>query len=85
MPLFGSKFSPKKPPSRKSSASTAATGENLDEKMVTEDRAVRLKLGEQETIFKDGEWIPGEFHVFLVVFVYFVFLQSQVVGVPLEG
>lgn len=64
MPLFGSKFSPKKPPSRKSSASTAAAGENLDEKMVAEDRAVRLKLGEQETIFKDGEWIPGEFYAF---------------------
>lgn len=62
MPLFGSKFSPKKPPSRKSSASTAAD-DNLEE-MVADDRSVRLKLGEQETVFKDGEWVPGACFVF---------------------
>lgn len=59
MPLFGNKFSPKKPPSRKSSA-TAAASENLEE-MVSEERVVKLKLGEQETVFRDGEWVPGRF------------------------
>lgn len=58
MPLFGNKFSPKKPPSRKGSATTTA-GEHLEE-MVSDDRAVKLKLGEQEAVFKDGEWAQGE-------------------------
>lgn len=57
MPFFGSKFSPKKPPSRKSSATTT-TGEQLEE-MVSDDRAVKLKLGDQEAVFKDGEWMQG--------------------------
>lgn len=57
MPLFSNKFSPKKPPSRKGSATTG-TAEHLEE-MVTDDRTVKLKLGEQEAVFKDGEWIQG--------------------------
>lgn len=59
MPLFGNKFTPKKPPPRKSSA-TAGSIQHLDE-LVGDDRVVKLKLGEQQQIFRDGEWVPGKY------------------------
>lgn len=59
MPLFSNKFTPKKPPPRKSSATTGST-QQLNE-LVSDDRVVKLKLGEQQQIFRDGEWIPGKY------------------------
>lgn len=59
MPLFGNKFTPKKPPPRKSSAS-AGSVQQLDQ-LVGDDRVVKLKLGEQEQVFRDGEWAPGKY------------------------
>lgn len=61
MPLFGNKFSPKKPPARKNSATTNTT-ESL-ENVVSSDRVVKLRLGEQEQVFRDGEWIPGDYYL----------------------
>lgn len=57
MPFFGNKFSPKKAPLRKNSANVG--GDELDD-LVSGQRIVQLRLGNQELIFENGEWIPGK-------------------------
>lgn len=58
MPLFGwNKFSPKKTPSRKSF--TSGNSEEQLEELVSENRSVKLKLGNHELRFDNGEWVPG--------------------------
>ncbi|RZC37040.1 chibby -like 1 [Asbolus verrucosus] len=55
MPLFGSKFSPKRAPLRKNSGNVGS--EELED-LVLNQRTVQLRLGEQELVFENGEWIP---------------------------
>ena len=59
MPLFGgSKFSPKKGPPRKfpsmSNLNLDATERSLD------NAPIKLRLGTQQIVFDDGQWIPGK-------------------------
>jgi hypothetical protein len=55
MPLFGNKFSPKRAPLRKNSSH--AGSEDLED-LVLGQRTVQLRLGNQELVFENGEWIP---------------------------
>ena len=57
MPLFGSKFSPKKAPVRKNSGNIAT--EELED-LVLGQRSIQLRLGNQELVFDNGDWIPGK-------------------------
>lgn len=67
MPIFGSKFSPKKTPPRRSLASLNSN-EPLDE-LVSENRSVRLRLSGQDTYFENGNWVSGNlcFYMFEVL------------------
>lgn len=58
MPFFSSKFSPKKNPIRKQNAQKQADVK-LDD-LIDDGGTVKLKLGNVECIFNDGEWIPGK-------------------------
>lgn len=64
MPFFTNKFSPKKPPERKNllAIKTEEPLHNLYE----DDRKIKLKLGPQECKFENGQWIPGNFLLFLL-------------------
>ncbi|CAH1164631.1 unnamed protein product [Phaedon cochleariae] len=55
MPIFGSIFSPKKPPNRK--RHVGASKESLSD-LLTEEKNVVLTLGDQELTFRKGDWIP---------------------------
>lgn len=57
MPFFGSKFSPKKAPQRKSV--TESPRDNLSQ-LLSDDRTIQLNLGEQQFVFDNGDWIPGK-------------------------
>ena len=57
MPLFGNKFSPKKTPLRKNNVTL--NSEKVEE-LVGEQRAIKLRLGDQELVFDDGEWVPSK-------------------------
>ncbi|XP_017774618.1 PREDICTED: protein chibby homolog 1-like [Nicrophorus vespilloides] len=52
MPLFGSKFLPKRAPSRKSLSSESV------EDLYGENHRISLRLGQQECVFDNGEWVP---------------------------
>lgn len=58
MPIFGSKFTPKKTPARKNASATANA--EPQEELVGENRTVKLNLGGQEQYFENGVWISGE-------------------------
>ncbi|KAF7267075.1 beta catenin antagonist chibby [Rhynchophorus ferrugineus] len=53
MPLFGSKFSPKKTPLRRSGNTST---DKLDD-LIGADKTIQLTLGEQKLLFENGEWI----------------------------
>ncbi|CAL7941210.1 unnamed protein product [Xylocopa violacea] len=61
MPLFSNKFSPKKTPTRK--AGVFLANKDLSPKRIEKELGlnigpIRLKLGDQETTFESGSWIP---------------------------
>lgn len=58
MPFFSSKFSPKKNPVRKQN-SQKQVDVKLDD-LIDDGGSVKLKLGNVECTFNDGEWIPGK-------------------------
>ncbi|CAK9817651.1 Protein chibby homolog 1 [Anthophora quadrimaculata] len=61
MPLFSNKFSPKKTPSRKAGISLANkdfNSKSIEKELGLNIGPIRLKLGDQETIFEAGSWIP---------------------------
>ncbi|XP_015588631.1 protein chibby homolog 1 [Cephus cinctus] len=61
MPLFSNKFSPKKTPTRKASVSLAnkdLSPKRVEKELGPEIGHIRLRLGEQEAIFENGQWIP---------------------------
>lgn len=67
MPLFFNKFSPKKTPTRK--ASVFLANKNLSPKRIEKELGpevgpIRLRLGDQETVFEAGLWIPGGTNIF---------------------
>ncbi|KAG5887196.1 hypothetical protein JTB14_016681 [Gonioctena quinquepunctata] len=55
MPIFGSKFSPKKTPQRRKHVDLSK--ESLVD-LFSDQKTVQLKLGEQELLFERGDWIP---------------------------
>jgi len=62
MPLFSSKFFPKKPSPRKTELSV--TGKELglekaSQEMGLEIGPIKFKLGDQESVFDYGECVPG--------------------------
>ncbi|KAH1016251.1 hypothetical protein HUJ04_007505 [Dendroctonus ponderosae] len=57
MPIFGSKFSPRKTPIRKSNVNV--NSDKLLEDLVGEHNFVKVSLGDQELVFDNGEWIPS--------------------------
>lgn len=56
MPLFGTKFSPKEAKTR--NTRPPINSEDISEDQENENRAIRLRLGDQHLIFENGEWIP---------------------------
>lgn len=63
MPLFSNKFSPKKTPTRKAATSLARkdlSPKRIEKELGPEVGPIKLRLGDQETVFKEGAWIPGE-------------------------
>ncbi|CAG9863371.1 unnamed protein product [Phyllotreta striolata] len=54
MPLFGNKFSPKKAPQRKSAADSPR---HALTQLVSEERTVKLSLGDEQYLFDSGDWI----------------------------
>lgn len=60
MPLFPNKFSPKKIPSRKSDPDSARVVDQSNSlEFGPEIGPIKLRLGDQEAVFQDGQWIPG--------------------------
>jgi hypothetical protein len=62
MPLFSNKFFPKKPTSRKLELSTInkeLAPEKALQDLGLEIGPIKLKLGDQESLFDNGEWVPG--------------------------
>jgi hypothetical protein len=62
MPLFSSKFFPKKPSSRKVELSVInkeLSPEKASQEVGLEVGPIKLKLGDQESVFDNGEWVPG--------------------------
>jgi len=62
MPLFSSKFFPKKPSPRKTELSVIDKElgpEKASQEVGLEVGPIKLKLGDQESVFDDGEWVPG--------------------------
>lgn len=61
MPLFSNKFAPKKAPVRKSIISEIGRDvDSFNEKELLEkDSIIKLCLGDQQTVFENGQWIPG--------------------------
>ncbi|XP_029041801.1 beta catenin antagonist chibby [Osmia lignaria lignaria] len=61
MPLFSNKFSPKKTPTRKAGiflANKDFSPKRIEKELGPNIGPIRLKLGEQETVFESGVWIP---------------------------
>jgi hypothetical protein len=62
MPLFSSKFFPKKPSPRKTGLPVTDKElgpEKASQKVGLEIAWIKLKLGDQESVFDNGEWVPG--------------------------
>lgn len=61
MPLFSSsKFSPKKTPQRKTCQNFSKIKANAqDEELKLDVETIKLNIGDQMTVFTDGEWISG--------------------------
>lgn len=63
MPLFSSKFSPKKTPPRKAPVSLSNTNlspKRLEKELGPEVGPIRICLGEMQAVFENGVWIPGK-------------------------
>jgi len=61
MPLFPNKFSPKKIPSRKLDPDLSrAVDQSNSLEFSPEIGPIKLRLGDQEAVFQDGQWIPGK-------------------------
>ncbi|XP_017767244.1 PREDICTED: protein chibby homolog 1 isoform X2 [Eufriesea mexicana] len=61
MPLFSNKFSPKKTPTRKVGvflANKDFSPKRIEKELGPNIGPIRLKLGDQETVFESGSWIP---------------------------
>lgn len=58
MPLFSSKFFSKEPSPRKTELSVIDK-ELGPEEVGLEIGPIKLKLGDQESVFDNGEWVPG--------------------------
>lgn len=61
MPLFSNKFSPKKTPTRKVGvflANKDFSPKRIEKELGPNVGAIRLKLGDHETVFDSGSWIP---------------------------
>jgi hypothetical protein len=62
MPLFSNKFCPKKPTPRK--VELSILNKELGPEKALQDLGleigpIKLKLGDQESLFDNGEWVPG--------------------------
>ncbi|CAD1480134.1 unnamed protein product, partial [Heterotrigona itama] len=61
MPLFSNKFSPKKTPTRKVGvflANKDFSPKRIEKELGPNIGPIHLKLGDQETVFESGSWIP---------------------------
>ncbi|XP_043599575.1 protein chibby homolog 1 [Bombus pyrosoma] len=61
MPLFSNKFSPKKTPTRKVGvflANKDFSPKRIEKELGPNVGPIHLKLGDQETVFESGSWIP---------------------------
>lgn len=79
MPLFG-KFSIKKAPPRKTSITDS--GKDIVQEysfLEGDDDVVRLCLGDMESIFENGEWVPGKIVLKLIHALKFLFKTSLLV------
>ena len=63
MPLFSNKFTPKRPAPRKAKPSEDRESEQPEEDFSVEVGPIKLKLGDQESVFQDGQWIPGTIYL----------------------
>jgi hypothetical protein len=60
MPFFSNKFCHKRPAPRRIKV-PAANREFVPVDLGIEIGSVKLKLGDQESVFVNGEWIPGTY------------------------
>ncbi|XP_034243578.1 protein chibby homolog 1 [Thrips palmi] len=59
MPLFPNKFSPKKIPGRKLDPDSSRVVDlSNSSEFGSEIGPIKLRLGDQEAVFQDGQWIP---------------------------
>ncbi|XP_026280047.1 protein chibby homolog 1-like [Frankliniella occidentalis] len=59
MPLFTNKFSPKKIPGRKTDPNLSRAVDPSDsQEFGTDIGPIKLRLGDQEAVFDNGQWIP---------------------------
>ncbi|KAK3930380.1 Protein chibby-like protein 1 [Frankliniella fusca] len=59
MPLFSNKFSPKKIPGRKTDPNLSRVVDLSDsQEFGTDIGPIKLRLGDQEAVFDNGQWIP---------------------------
>jgi hypothetical protein len=64
MPLFSNKFSPKRPSPRKVELSVInkeLVPDKASQDLGLEIGPIKLKLGDQESLFDNGEWVPGNY------------------------
>ena len=62
MPLFSSNFFPKKPSPRKTELpviNKELGQEKASQEVGLEIGPIKLNLGDQESVFDNGEWVPG--------------------------
>lgn len=73
MPLFSNKFSPKSIPVRRTDTSVIKKefGSDYASKELSLDLSPpKLKLGEFEVTFEDGQWIPGKHNKINILQIY---------------
>jgi hypothetical protein len=62
MPLFSNKFSPKRPAPRRVELSVTKK-ELVPEDLGLEVEPIKLKLGDQVSLFDNGVWVPGNYKI----------------------
>lgn len=79
MPLFSSnKFLPKKIPPRKISTNfPKVAGNGQDEEMRLDVEKIHLQIGDQLTVFEDGDWIPGILHNILLNVLEICYIETK--------
>lgn len=83
MPLFSNKFSPKSIPVRKQDTTVLKSelGSDYASKELSLDVGpLKLKLGDFEISFEEGQWIPGKWSKFILCELVFIYTSFRING-----